>query len=258
MSSHGHYCVPILSAGKVLGVINLYLRVGHQRDEKEEEVLRATADVIAGIIERKRAGTELEHTVEKLRNALGGTLRAMALTVEARDPYTAGHQRRVADLARAIADEMGLAEKQIDNIRMAGAIHDLGKISVPAEILSKPSRLNDIEFAFIKTHPQAGYDILKATFPGSIAQTVLQHHERLDGSGYPSGVSGESILLEARVLAVADVVEAMASHRPYRPSRGIENALAEITQNRGILYDPKVVDACLNLFREKGFQFKQA
>jgi HD-GYP domain-containing protein (c-di-GMP phosphodiesterase class II)/HAMP domain-containing protein len=209
------------------------------------------------ITERKRAEEELQHTTENLRKALGATIQAIALIVETKDPYTAGHQRRVADLARAIATEMGLAEEQIGGIRMAGVIHDIGKIYVPGEILSKPGRLGDIEFGLIKTHPQVGYDILKTIeFPWPVAQIVLQHHERVDGSGYPQGLSGEEIMLEARIMAVADVVEAMASYRPYRPAHSIDEALEEISQNRGVLYDPEVVDTCLRLFTEEGFKFE--
>jgi len=181
----------------------------------------------------------------------------VALTVEVKDPYTAGHQRRVGNLARAIANEMGLPQEQIEGIRMAGLIHDLGKISIPAEILSKPGRLSDFEWGMIKMHPQVGYDILgEIEFPWPVAQMVLQHHERMDGSGYPQGLAGEDILLEAKILGVADVVEAMASFRPYRPARGLDKALEEISQNRGGLYDPEVVDVCLKLFTEKGFAFE--
>ncbi len=209
------------------------------------------------LAERKRAEEGLQHTLAKLREALGGIIQTVALTVETKDPYTAGHQRRVGNLARAIANEMGLSEEQIDGIRMAGLIHDLGKIAIPAEILSTPDRLNDLQWSMIKTHPQGGYDILKTIeFPWPVAQIVLQHHERLDGSGYPAGLSGDEIMLEARIMAVADVVEAMASFRPYRPARGIDKALEEISQNRGIRYDPEVVDACLKLFTEKGFEFE--
>jgi putative nucleotidyltransferase with HDIG domain len=176
-----------------------------------------------------------------------------------KDPYTAGHQRGVAQLACAIAKEMGLPEEQIEGIRMAGLIHDIGKITIPAEILSRLGPLNDLEYGIIKTHSQAGYNILNGTieFPWPVAQIVLQHHERMDGSGYPQGLSGEEILLEARILAVADVVEAMASNRPYRSARGIDKALKEISRNKGILYDPEVVDACLKLFTEKGFKFEE-
>ena len=258
ISPHGHYCVPILSAGKVLGVINLYLREGHRRSEREEEFLLAVADVLAGIIERKRAEEELRQSYVQLQRTLEGTVNALISAIEIGDPYTAGHQRRVTHLACAIANEMGLPQEQIEGLRMAGLIHDIGKISVPAQILSRPGPLNDLEFGLIKTHSQVGCDILNRTieFPWPVAQIVLQHHERMDGSGYPAGLSGEEILLEARILAVADVVEAMASHRPYRPARGMDKALEEISQNRGVLYDPKVVDVCLKLFTEKGFKFE--
>ncbi|MEA1970163.1 MAG: response regulator [Thermodesulfobacteriota bacterium] len=195
----------------------------------------------------------------KLREALGGIIHAAAMMVETRDPYTAGHQRRVTDLARTVAKEMGLSQDLIDGIRMAGAVHDLGKLSVPADILSKPGRISEPEFEIIKTHPQVGYDILKEIeFPWPVAEIILQHHERMDGSGYPKGLSGEDILQEARILAVADVVEAMSSHRPYRPALGIDKALEEISQNRSILYDPEVVDITLKIFTEKGFEFSQA
>ena len=178
------------------------------------------------------------------------------MTVETRDPYTAGHQRRVADLSRAIARAIGsLTTEQIDGLRMASTIHDIGKISVPAEILSKPKKLTDIEFSLIKVHPQSGYDILKdIDFSWPIARMVLEHHERMDGSGYPNGLTGSDLLLESRILAVADVVESMASHRPYRPALGINAALDEIAKNKGVLYDPEVVDVCLKLFNEKGYK----
>ena len=216
---------------------------------------RATVGSFLDITERKRAEEELKQSLKKLRQAMEGAVHAIALIVESRDPYTAGHQRRVTDLACAIASEMGLPESQTDGIRMAAAIHDIGKIYVPAEILSKPGHLAEIESSIIKTHPQVGYNIVKELeFPYPIAETVLQHHERMDGFGYPAGLSGEEILLEARILGVADVVEAMASHRPYRPAAGIGKALKEILQNRDILYDPEVVDACLTLFTEKQFK----
>jgi HD-GYP domain-containing protein (c-di-GMP phosphodiesterase class II) len=163
----------------------------------------------------------------------------------------------VADLACAIATEMNLSVDQIDGIRMAATIHDLGKISVPADILSKPIKLTNIEFSLIKTHSQSGYDILKdIDFPWPVARTVLEHHERMNGSGYPNGLTGDHLLLESRILAVADVVESMASHRPYRPSLGIEAALEEIEKNRGTLYDADAVNACLRVFREKGYQLQ--
>ncbi len=208
------------------------------------------------LAERNWAEKELKRSLEKLQRAMEGIIQAMALAVEVRDPYTAGHQQRVTTIALSISKEMDLSDEQINGIRMAGFIHDLGKISIPAEILSKPTRLNDIEFRLIKTHPQIGYDILKRIeFPWPVAEIILQHHERMDASGYPQGLSGEDILLEARIIAVADVVEAMASHRPYRPALGIDKAMEEILQNKGVLYDPQVVDACLKLFTEKGFEF---
>jgi len=198
---------------------------------------------------------KLEEALQNLRNTMGGIILAMSSVVESRDPYTAGHQQRVADLARAIASEMDLPAHQIDGIRMAAAIHDLGKMAVPAEILSKPTTLKKAEFELIQDHPQAGYEILKdIVFPWPIARIILEHHEKMDGSGYPNGLVGENILLESKIITVADVVEAMASHRPYRPALGIDAALAEIEKNKGTLYDTDAVDACLRLFREKGFK----
>nr|MBP7605217.1 HD domain-containing protein [Spirochaetota bacterium] len=212
--------------------------------------------VINDISEQKRSAAETANTLTRLRGAMNSIIEAMAFTVETRDPYTAGHQRRVTDLARAIAGELGLSDDEIDGIRMAGVIHDLGKISIPAEILSKPGRLSPIEFELIKTHPRTGYEILKnIDFPWPVAQIVFQHHEKMDGSGYPLGASGSDILIESRVLAVADVVEAIASHRPYRAALGIEKSLEEIVKFRGIHFDPAVVDACVILFTERGFQF---
>ncbi len=196
--------------------------------------------------------------MEQIRMALEATVQAIAVTVEARDPYTAGHQRRVSDLARAVAVELGLPAERIDGLQMAARLHDLGKISVPAEILSKPSRLTELEFNLMKMHPQAGYDILKdIEFPWPIARMVLEHHERVDGSGYPNGLTGETLMLESRVLAVADVVESMASHRPYRPAIGLDKALEEIVRHRGVLYDTEAVDACLAVFR-KGYRLQVA
>ncbi len=201
--------------------------------------------------------TDRKLAAEQLRKALEGTIQAIGLTTETRDPYTAGHQRRVTQLGVAIAKEMGLSQEQIKGIRVAGLVHDIGKMSIPAEILSKPTKLTDLEFHLVQGHPQVAYDILKTIeFPWPVAQIVLQHHERMDGSGYPHGTKGEEIMLEARILAVADVVEAMASFRPYRPALGIDRALEEISQNKGILYDTDVVNACTRLFAEKQFQFE--
>jgi PAS domain S-box-containing protein len=204
-----------------------------------------------------QAENSMRESVEKLRKAMGGTIRAIASVVETKDPYTAGHQRRVADIARAIAQEMNLPRERIDGLRMAAIIHDIGKVSVPSEILSSPRKLTPLEFSLIKTHAQSGYDIIKdIEFPWPIARMIIEHHERMDGSGYPNGLTGDNILQESRILAVADVVEAMATHRPYRPSLGLAAALDEITQNRDRLYDPEVVDACLSIFREKGYTIR--
>jgi len=211
------------------------------------------------ITERKQADEELQQTLESLRKAVGATIQSMVSAVEMRDPYTAGHQLRVANVARAIAKEMGLPQDKIDGIRMAGSIHDIGKLSIPAEILSKPTKLTNVEFSLIKEHSHNGYEMLKnVESPWPLAQIVYQHHERMDGSGYPRNLKGDEILIEARIMAVADVVEAIASHRPYRPSLGIDAALAEIEKNKGTHYDKTVADACLRLFREKDFQLKVA
>ena len=209
------------------------------------------------ITQRKQAEEALKKSLAQLQKANDGIIEAIVMAVEIRDPYTAGHQKRVATLARAIAQELGLTEEQVEAIRIAGAIHDLGKISIPADILSKPTKLTEIEFSLIKTHSEAGYRLLKdIEFEFPLAQIVLQHHERLDGTGYPEGIKDQEILLEAKIIAVADVVEAMATFRPYRPALGIDQALEEISKNKGRLYDPQAVDACLRLFKEKGFTFK--
>ena len=211
--------------------------------------------VVRDVTDRKQAEEKLASTLKNLRKAMGGTIQAIVRVVETRDPYTAGHQNRVADLAGAIAAEMHLPTDIIEGIRTAGVIHDIGKISVPAEILAKPGKLSQKEFELIKDHPQTGYEVLKdVEFPWPIAQIIHQHHEKLDGSGYPRGLKGEEVLLEARIITVADVIEAIASHRPYRPAMGIEVALSEIERNKGVLYDASVVDACVKLFREKAYK----
>ena len=212
---------------------------------------------IKDVTDRKKAERQLQDTLESLRKAFSTIIQVMVSTVEARDPYTAGHQARSADLSRAIATEMGLSQDKIDGLRMAGSVHDIGKISIPAEILSKPTKLTEIEFSLIKEHSQKGYDILKdVESPWPLAQIVYQHHERMNGSGYPRNLKGDDILMEARILAVADVVEAMASYRPYRPALGLDVALEEIEKNRGTLYDNAVAEACLRLFREKGYRLE--
>jgi PAS domain S-box-containing protein len=207
------------------------------------------------ITERERLEAERKRSLEQLENSMEETIQAIAATIEMRDPYTAGHQRRVAGLAQRIAEGMRLPAEEVHGIYLAASIHDIGKIHIPAEILSFPGKLGEIEYALIKVHVQAGYDILKnIEFPWPVAQMVYQHHEHLDGSGYPRGLKGDEIMLGARILCVADVVESMASYRPYRPGLGTEKALEEIRVNRGRLYDAAVVDVCLELFG-KGYEF---
>ena len=207
--------------------------------------------------ECKLVEEELKRSNEQLQETFITTINALATAVEMRDPYTAAHQRWVTQLACVIASEMDFANEQIAGLRMAGLIHDIGKMNVPTEFLVKPHQLTEIEYEAIKVHPQSGYDIVRQIpFPWPVAQCVLQHHERMDGSGYPQGISNTEILPEARILAVADVVEAMASHRPYRDAHGIDLSLEEISRNRGVLYDAEVVDACLKVFKEKTFTFK--
>lgn len=199
---------------------------------------------------------ELALSLEKLERAFGQITDALSNVVEKRDPYTAGHQRRVANLASAITGEMGASGEQIQGIRVAGILHDIGKMNVPTEMLVKPGRLTEVEFAVIKTHAEAGYDILKdIEFPWPVAVIAREHHERMDGSGYPLGVKGENTLLESRIIAVADVVEAMSAHRPYRPALGMDKAVEEIKKNRGILYDNGAVDACIRVL-ERGFKLE--
>jgi PAS domain S-box-containing protein/putative nucleotidyltransferase with HDIG domain len=211
--------------------------------------------ILLDITERKQAEVKLQELLESLRKAFAATIQVMVSAVEMRDPYTAGHQARTADIARAIATEMGLDQDKIDGIRMAGTIHDIGKLSIPAEILSKPTKLTNLEFSLIKEHPKIGYEILKdIESPWPLAEIVYQHHERMDGSGYPRKLKGDAIIMEARIMAVADVVEAMASHRPYRAALGIEVALEEIEKNKGTFYDNTVAEACLRLFRNKGYK----
>jgi HD-GYP domain-containing protein (c-di-GMP phosphodiesterase class II) len=211
--------------------------------------------VLQDITDKKRAEEQIQGYVVQLEKALMNTVEVATTISELRDPYTAGHEHRVAEIAVAIGAELGLDARQQEGLRVAGHLHDVGKITIPSEILSKPGKLSANEFALIKGHPQSGYDILKnVEFPWPVAQVAHQHHERIDGSGYPQGLKGDDILFEARIMAVADVVEAMASHRPYRPGLGIDKALAEIERGRGTAYDPQAADACLRLFREKGYQ----
>jgi PAS domain S-box-containing protein/putative nucleotidyltransferase with HDIG domain len=223
---------------------------------REGRIFGVTA-VVRDITDRKRAEEQLQQSLLQLRRAVQTTIQVLVMAVEMKDPYTAGHQRRVTGLARTMATEMGLPSEKIEGLRMAGIIHDIGKITLPTEILSKPTKLSAIELSLIREHVRLGYDILKdVESPWPLAEIVLQHHERMNGSGYPRNLKGEEILIETRILALADVVESMASHRPYRPALGIDAALEEIEKNRGNLYDEAVVDVCLKVFRDKGYQFE--
>ncbi len=248
---------PLRSGAEVIGALSIHGESIDAFDPAEIALLgELAADMAFGIVTLRTRRAQ-DESAARLQHSMETTIQAIAGTVEMRDPYTAGHQRRVAELATAIARDLGLADDRVRGVHLAGVVHDLGKIHIPAEILSKPGKLSRLEFELIKSHPEAGYEILKGVdFPWPIAQIVYQHHERLDGSGYPRGLKAEEILLEARILAVADVAEAMSSHRPYRPSLGIELALQEIGENAGIRYDADVVRACLVLFREKAFAFK--
>lgn len=243
--------------GFELGAVD-YVTKPYQRDELLSRVrahleLHQLRHHLSEMVDAQTA--RLVESEKKLKKNLLDSVAVLAAIVEMRDPYTAGHQRRVSEIAVAIANIMQLTQMQIEGIHLAGIVHDIGKIQVPAEILVKPGALSDLEYMLIKAHSQNGYDLLKTVdYPWPISQIVLQHHERLDGSGYPQGLTGDEILLEARIIAVADVVESMTSHRPYRPSLGIDAALEEIEHNRGIRYDPVVVDACVNLFREQGYK----
>jgi len=217
--------------------------------------LKGAVLVIRDITQQVEYDRKIQESMETLSRAMYGTIEAITKTVETRDPYTAGHQKKVADIAKEIAKEMGLRRDVIESVNLAGQIHDLGKIAIPAEILNKPGRINEIEFSLIKTHSQMGYDILKnIDFPWPIADIVLQHHEKINGSGYPNGLKGDEILIQARIIAVADVLEAMASHRPYRAALGIDAAFDELERNKGIFFDADAVDICVRLFREKGFK----
>jgi putative nucleotidyltransferase with HDIG domain len=234
-------------AAEVLARVRAQLQLHRMQQRLENLVAERTAELRITCESLERSRTEYRRMLEQ-------TIQAIALTIEKRDPYTAGHQVRVSQLAAAIAQEMNLDADKLDGLRLGGMIHDIGKIYLPAEILSRPGRLSATEFALVKTHSAVGAEIVaEVDFPWPVAKMILQHHERLDGSGYPNGLHGDDILLEARILGVADVVEAMASHRPYRPSVGVDKALEEIVQGRGRLYDADVVDICLRLFSEKDY-----
>jgi PAS domain S-box-containing protein/putative nucleotidyltransferase with HDIG domain len=232
-----------------------YVRICAFKNEKGEALNFISIE--QDITENKKIQSQLSESFAKFQDILEETIHAIALTIEKRDLFTAGHQRRVAELASAIAKEMKLPKEKVTGVYMAGLLHDIGKIHVPAELLMKPSKLSELEFRLIKKHPQIAYDILKdIEFPWPIAEMALQHHERIDGSGYPNGLKGDEVMLEAKILAVADVVEAMLSARPYRPALGMKKALKEISAKKGIIYDSKVANTCIKLFKEKGFKFK--
>lgn len=259
--------------GRALERAHLLKQQQEHQDYIESEIVRRTAQLQQRtrevestneklkqeITSRIKAEEALRNSLDITRKAMEGTVHVLSVVGEFRDPYTAGHQRRVARLARSIGQEMNLNSEQLSAVYLAGLVHDIGKIAIPIEILCKPGRITDVEFSIIKTHPQIGYDILKTVeFPWPIARIVLQHQEHVDGTGYPAGLRSEDILIEARILCVADVVESIGSHRPYRPTLGIDKALDEITVNKGIKYDESVCDACLMLFHEHRFAFDDA
>lgn len=255
--------LPLCEDGRIIGSLNIYAAEPDVFDAEEVKLLREMADDVAyGIValharaEAKHSAEDLQHSYRLLRKIFEQTVNALSSAVGKRDPYTTDHQRRVTTLACAMAQQMGLNEEQINGLRLAGMLHDIGKLAVPSEILSKPTRLSEAEFAIIKTHPTVASEILRAVeFPWPIADIVLQHHERLDGSGYPAGLTGHEILLETRILSVADVVEAISSHRPYRPAHSLKYTLEEISKYKGISYDAAAVEVCLQLFNEKAFAF---
>ena len=242
-----------------LAIANKELAFQNQEKEKRAaELAIANKELAFQNREKEMRAAELLKANEGLHEALMNTVRVAMILSEMRDPYTAGHERRVAEIAVAISVELGFDSRRQEGMRVAGYLHDVGKIGIPAEILSKPGKLSEHEFSLIKDHAQAGYDVLtRVKFPWPIAEIALQHHERMDGTGYPKGVKGDDILIEARILGVADTVEAMSSHRPYRAGLGLEKALAEIERGRETAYDSSVVDACLKLFRENSFKIPE-
>ncbi len=247
---------PLIADGETMGVLALYSSQLNAFDEEISKFLAEVAIDIAVGVRALRLDKRLHATLENMRKSLYGTVEAIMRMVELRDPDAVGHARRVAQLACAIGSEMGLPERQVEGLRVSGYLHDIGMIAVPTEVLTKLTVLSDSEGSLVKVHPLSGYDILKnLDFPWPVAEIVLQHQERLDGSGYPRGLKGEAIIPEARILMVADLVGAMVSHRPYRESPGLDAALSELTANRGKLYDSDVVDACVRLFAEHKFSF---
>jgi len=250
-----HMSVPVFDNGKVVAVVGVGNKTSDYSDGEATQ-LSLFASSMWRILQRRQAERRLAKSVARLRSLLGGTIQAITRAVEIRDPYTAGHQRRVSDLARAIATELRLHPARVDAIRLAGLLHDIGKIAIPSDILTKPDGLNKLQMELVRQHSVRGAEILETiSYPRDLHLFVRQHHERLDGSGYPDGIKGDAISLEARILGVADVMEAMVSHRPYRPAHGIEEALLELARQRGIKLDQGVVDACTRLFRSGRYSF---
>jgi putative nucleotidyltransferase with HDIG domain len=257
--------IPLCLEGKKpLGAIGIYSGEEDVFDDEEvDHLLEMASDLTFGILslrtkrERDESALELKKSLERMQQLFNQTIASLEAVVRIRDPYTAEHQRRVTELAVAIAHEMGLKDDLKKAILIAASLHDIGKMNIPSDILNKPGKITELEYSLIKSHCRTGYEIIKnINFPWSIDEILLQHHECMDGSGYPQGLKGHEIHLPARIIGVADVVEAMSSHRPYRPALGVEKALEEIIGQRGIKYDSDVVDACLNLFNNKGFEFK--
>ncbi|MBN1383515.1 MAG: response regulator [Elusimicrobia bacterium] len=251
----------ILVRGKKKGVVEVYYlkkRLKNSKDQffkEEKKIIDGVSKITSAYIERKLTEEELRESYQKIKTTLSGAIKTLANIVEVRDPYTSGHQKRVAMLATAIAEKLGLDKDEIEAINTTALIHDVGKIQVPTSILSKPGKLSDVEFKMVKIHSRVGYDILKdIEFPYPVAKIVAQHHERLDGSGYPEGLRSKDITMEAKIIAVADAMEAMISHRPYRPALGIDKAIEEITREKGKLYDSKIVDICITLLKKKSFR----
>lgn len=259
LASAGGRCgavLPLIGNQGLIGTLSIFAETPEAFDKVELDLLKELADDLAFGIQAQRTHAEQQQSVARLQKTMEATIQALANTLELRDPYTAGHQRRVAALARAIALRIGLDAERAEVIYLAGMIHDIGKIHVPSEVLARPGRLTALEYSLVQTHVDAGYGLLRPIdFPWPLAEIVYQHHERLDGSGYPRGIRGDEIMLEARILAVADVVEATSAHRPYRPGLGLETALAEIETGKDQLFDPVVVDGCVALFGEDGFRF---
>lgn len=254
--------LPLRRGGRVVAVFTIYSRRSEFFGDEERALVERLADNLSYALDhleqvagRDRAEAEVQFQLARIEQAMLGTVGALSAIVEQRDPYTSGHQRRVGDLAAAIGAEMRLTPEQCRGLKVIGAVHDIGKIGVPAQILAKPGRLSAIELDLIKEHAEAGYQILKdIEFPWPVAEAVRQHHERLDGKGYPQGLTGDAVILEARIIAIADVVEAMATHRPYRPTLGIDTALKEIEAGTGTRYCEHAATACLRLFREHSYR----